>query len=117
MHGSRNRSKEREDDVFLSAVADSEDPNARRTVPADQAYDLLLRTLAAINSYRIHPFTKEADDLFHRLPKAAHRIGPRDCRIAASAVTGEFTVVTANTSDFGKVAEHLSTLQFVDWSR
>ena len=101
----------------LATVTDAESPNPRFRVSVPDAYRLLTSMLMGIAEIPLLPFDDQAEALFQSLPKAAHRIGPRDCRIAASAKVRGLTVVTANTQDFERIAESLPGLSLADWTR
>ena len=100
----------------LAAVADAESPSPRfKNISVADAYDLLLGIVAQAARLSVLPYTSGADILYAQIPKNIIRVGPRDCRIAASAVAGGMAVVTGNTRHFAQIAESLPQLRFVDW--
>ena len=70
----------------------------------------LVQTLAA---FQILPYTDEAEALYQSWPAKQKRVGPNDCRIAASAKTSGLTVITGNGKDFSTIPG----LDWQDWSR
>jgi len=77
------------------------------------AYDLLLETLRFLHGFQYLPHTPEAEALFQSWPASVKRIGTRDCRIAAAAITHGFTVITCNLSHF----QTIPNVSLEDWSR
>jgi tRNA(fMet)-specific endonuclease VapC len=59
------------------------------------------------------PFDLAAAQAFDDLRRQRVRIGTMDFRIAASALTRGFVVLTRNTIDFARVPG----LQYEDWTR
>jgi tRNA(fMet)-specific endonuclease VapC len=57
-------------------------------------------------------FDKQAAQEFQRLRKAHPRLGTMDLKISAIAIVNNATVLTRNTSDFGKIPN----LQIEDWT-
>ncbi|MGZ8846377.1 MAG: type II toxin-antitoxin system VapC family toxin [Pyrinomonadaceae bacterium] len=70
------------------------------TPQAPLAFDALIQCLEDISDYQILPYTDEDDRYFRALPANVKRQGPLDCRIASSAVSHDFLVITNNTDDF-----------------
>ncbi len=70
----------------------------------------LVRIIAA---FQILPYTDEAEQLYQSWTAKQKRVGPNDCRIAASAILAGFTVVTCNGKDFSTIPE----LIWQDWSQ
>ena len=81
------------------------------SLPAAQ--DLLIRLLVDITDYRIHPYNEQAAHVCASFSAKVKRVGSQDCRIAASAITAGWIVVTANRKDFAQIPG----VQFEDWSR
>lgn len=77
------------------------------------AHDFLIRIIADISSYQIHPYNAEAALIFASLPASVKRVDSQDCRIAASAIAAGWFVVTANHRHFSQIPG----VQFEDWSR
>ncbi|MBC8139733.1 MAG: PIN domain-containing protein [Fibrella sp.] len=100
----------------LATVADAEIPNPRyKSVTVADAYDLLIGLVTRATRFPILPYTNAAETLYRQLPKNILRVGPLDCRIAASAVASGMAVVTANTRHFTQIAGAMPELRFVDW--
>ena len=57
----------------------------------------LMRSLSTL---QILPYTDEAEQLYRSWTAKQKRVGPNDCRIAASALLAGFTVITCNGKDF-----------------
>ena len=70
----------------------------------------LIRSLSTL---QILPYTDEAEQLYQSWPAKQKRVGPNDCRIAASALLAGFTVVTCNGKDFSTIPG----LNWQDWSQ
>jgi predicted nucleic acid-binding protein len=64
------------------------------------AFDALIKFLNDVSEYQVLPYTDEDNEYFKNIPAKIKRKGPLDCKIAASAVTNNFVVITRNTSDF-----------------
>lgn len=69
--------------------------------------------VAVLSAFQILPYTDEAEALYQSWPAKQKRIGPNDCRIAASALTSGLTVITGNGKDFSLIPG----LAWQDWSR
>ncbi len=77
------------------------------------AYDLLLETLHFLHGFQYLPYTPEAESLFQSWPAAVKRVGTRNCRIAATALTHGFVVVTCNTRHF----QPIPGVRLENWSQ
>lgn len=76
-------------------------------------YGFLLKTLYALSQYQILPFDGGAFAAFQTIPINVRRaIGTRDSRIAASALSRDFTVITRNLQHFRQVPG----LRCEDWT-
>jgi predicted nucleic acid-binding protein len=64
------------------------------------AFNALIQFLEDISDYQVLPYTEADQEYFRNIPPNVKRQGPLDCRIAASAVSNGFIVVTRNTDDF-----------------
>ena len=110
----------RSPDVWLSAIAAEEMLtgvlallNANRDKPGTLFnYGLLINLLSFLGGMRIYPYDEKAVLLYQSFPASVKRIGPQDCRIAASAIAAGWIVVTANTRHFSQIPG----VQFEDWS-
>jgi predicted nucleic acid-binding protein len=77
-------------------------------------YRMLSKIIFALGQYQILPFDESAYEAFEKIPREVRRaIGTRDSRIAASALSKGFTVVTRNTEHFAMV----SGLKCDDWTK
>ena len=100
----------------LATVADAESPAPRyKGITVADAYDLLIGLVTQTTQFPVLPYTEAAEVLYRQLPRGIVRLGPRDCRIAASAVASGMAVVTSNTRHFAQIAGALPELRFVDW--
>lgn len=72
----------------------------------------LAELVKALAAFQILPYTDEAEQLYQSWPAKQKRVGPNDCRIAASAILAGFTVVTCNGKDFSTIPG----LNWQDWS-
>lgn len=107
-------------DVWLSSIAAEERVRGainliQRTrdqsgFPVAQSF--LVRLLADLSSYDLHPYNAEALLVFASFSAQVKRVGTQDCRIAASAIAAGWVVVTANTRHFSQIPG----VQFEDWS-
>jgi predicted nucleic acid-binding protein len=68
-----------------------------------EAYSRLVQLLRFLNAWQILEFDEIANRLFQAFPASIKRIGANDCRIAASALHHNFTVVTCNLSHYSRV--------------
>jgi predicted nucleic acid-binding protein len=75
------------------------------------AFNALTKFLDDLSDYQILPYTEKDDAYFKKLPAKVKRKGSMDCRIAASAVNNEFTVITENTDHFEDTGA-----KFQDWT-
>lgn len=98
-----------DNDVWVSVVTVYEilivgivgELNRRLNTPqAPLAFDALIQCLEDVADYQVLPYTTEDDQYFRALPANVKRRGPLDCRIASSAVSNDYLVVTNNTYDF-----------------
>lgn len=87
---------------------------AQVSTPTHQvaSYAELKRQLRSYCFISILDFDDRAVVEFERLQKAKIRIGTMDLKIAAIALANDVTLLTRNTTDFGKVPD----LKFEDWS-
>ena len=73
-------------------------------------YEMLARSIRDLSHYQILPFDQAAAILFSGWPAQVLRHGRQDCRIAASAMAYNMTVVTAD-KDFS----HIPGIKWEDW--
>ena len=76
------------------------------------SYSNLQATDTFFKNLNVLPYTSEAQALFKQLRKQRVRIGTRDLRIAAIALSVNSTIVTRNRRDF----EQVPKLQIEDWT-
>ena len=67
----------------------------------------------ALHRFQILPYTSEAEQIFQSLSPKVKRVGTQDCRIAATARSKGYIVVTANVSDF----ERIGIVSIEDWTQ
>jgi predicted nucleic acid-binding protein len=60
----------------------------------------LIQLLDDISDYQVLAYTDQDDAYFRGIPANVKRQGPLDCRIASSAVSNNYVVVTNNVNDF-----------------
>ena len=72
----------------------------------------LAALVAVFSTFQILPYTDEAEVLYQSWPAKQKRVGPNDCRIAASAIVAGLTVVTCNQKDFSIIPG----VEWQDWS-
>lgn len=85
---------------------------ARRQEDVIAAYQELESSVKLLRALPILPFDVAAASKFAELRNTYRRLGTKDLRIAAIALSHNATVVTCNTADFGQI----EGLQFEDWS-
>ncbi len=73
----------------------------------------LAELIPALAAFQILPYTDEAEQLYQSWLPKIKRVGPNDCRIAASAILAGFTVITGNGKDFSTIPGAI----WEDWSR
>lgn len=80
------------------------------------AYDLLLKVKLALSKPQVLPFDDAAYAEYVKIPRGIEKtVKTRDCRIAAIAVSRDFTVITKNTQDFARIQQAIP-VKFLDWS-
>ncbi|MGK7927053.1 MAG: type II toxin-antitoxin system VapC family toxin [Spirulina sp.] len=109
------------ENLFLTIVSAEEQVRGRLSVirrassPQDAiiAYRRLRTLLDDLKNVNLLDFSEEAATIYERLVRQKIRIGTRDLRIAAIALSVEGIVVTRNRRDFEKVPG----LNLDDWTR
>jgi predicted nucleic acid-binding protein len=111
------------DQVWLSAIAVEEMLDGARAVinrergkgrsGLEKAYSDLDKVIKHIARFNVLPYSNEADALFKSWPSKVKRVGEKDCRTAALAITRNMIVVTCNAKDFSAIPG----CRFEDWSR
>ena len=77
-----------------------------------QGYERLIQVLRNFSTMQVLTFDEDAAVRFRQLRAKRVRIGTMDLRIASTALSVDFTVLTRNFADFEKVPG----LQFEDWT-
>jgi tRNA(fMet)-specific endonuclease VapC len=77
-----------------------------------EGYQLLYRLIQELSEYQIVPFEEEDRKIYSEFPKAVRRLGSNDCRIAATALRRELTVVTRNLRHFAQIPSCIAE----DWT-
>jgi tRNA(fMet)-specific endonuclease VapC len=81
-------------------------------VPHAQAYERLMATVELFGLFPLVPFDVAGESRFQQLRVARLRVGTKDLKIAAIALTNNLTVLTRNRRDFGRIPG----LAMDDWS-
>lgn len=74
-----------------------------RTSKVTQHYEFLRNLISDLNKFQILPYDNHAEAIYQTMSPAIKRIGTKDCRIAASAISRNFTVITRNVDDFRRI--------------
>lgn len=101
-------------EVLRGALASVAEAESSATLSLPTRYRFLAQLIQGISRFAIHPYAEEAEALYRSWPKSLHRIGPNDCRIAASAIVDGLIILTCNASDFAQIAAHDPGLSFLD---
>jgi tRNA(fMet)-specific endonuclease VapC len=86
---------------------------ARKTQGIVRGYELMELILESFRCFPALPFDDAAADVYDSLRTQKIRIGTMDLRIAAIAIAKQCTLLSRNTSDFGRVPG----LMIADWTR
>ena len=78
-----------------------------------RGYELMDQVAQTFTLLPVLPFNSDAALIFERLRTQRLRIKVMDLRIAAIALSRDLTLLTRNTSDFGKIND----LRTEDWTR
>jgi predicted nucleic acid-binding protein len=73
----------------------------------------LANLIRSLSTLQILPYTDAAEQLYQSWTAKQKRVGPNDCRIAASATLAGFTVITCNGKDFSTIPGII----WQDWSQ
>jgi tRNA(fMet)-specific endonuclease VapC len=57
----------------------------------------------ALHRFQVVSYTSEIEQIYQSMSWEQKRVGTQDCRIAATAIALDYTVVTANKADFVKI--------------
>jgi tRNA(fMet)-specific endonuclease VapC len=85
---------------------------AKKPAGVVRAYGMFQRILADFASRQVLSFDDSAANVFQSLRKQGVRIGTMDLRIAATALSHGYRVLTRNTADF----EQVPGLTVEDWT-
>lgn len=85
---------------------------ARSSEGVLRGYQIMAEVLATYADAQVLPFDAQAEGVFAALRSQKVRIGTMDLRIAAIALSRDFTVLTCNLTDFGQVPG----LRIEDWT-
>ncbi|RUT09905.1 hypothetical protein DSM106972_004000 [Dulcicalothrix desertica PCC 7102] len=77
------------------------------------AYQEFEELFEALHRFQILPYTSEAEQIYQSLSPKVKRVGTQDCRIAATACSKGYIVVTANVGDF----ERIGIVSIEDWTQ
>ncbi len=81
--------------------------------PFGRESQFLADLISAFAAFQILPYTDEAERLYQSWLARQKRVGPNNCRIAASAILAGFTVITGNGKDFSAIPGAV----WEDWSQ
>lgn len=84
--------------------------------PLGRECQLLTRLMAVLSVFPILSYTDEAERLYLSWSAKQRRVGPSDCRIAASALSAGLIIVTCNQKDFSAIPGVRPGVNLQDWS-
>ncbi len=84
-----------------------------RKRPVERESRFLADWMRSLSTLQILPYTNEAEQLYQSWTAKQKRVGPNDCRIAASTILAGFTVITCNGKDFSAIPG----VAWQDWSQ
>ncbi len=84
-----------------------------RSRPLGRESLFLADLMRGLSAFSLLPYTDDAEALYRSWPARQKRVGPNDCRVAASAILAGFTVVTCNGKDFSGIP----SVVWEDWSK
>lgn len=87
--------------------------NPKRAAMAARDCAFLRQIMRDLTDFQILPYDEAARQIFAGMTAAEKRVGGNDCKIAASAMSRNFTVVTRNTKDFLQIRGVLCE----DWTK
>jgi tRNA(fMet)-specific endonuclease VapC len=85
----------------------------RKTLAVINVYQQFEELSKALQSFQVLPYTIESEHIYQSLPTKVKRIGTQDCRIAATACSKGYTLVTVNVFDFKRIG--IAPVE--DWTR
>jgi tRNA(fMet)-specific endonuclease VapC len=68
-----------------------------------EKYGIFEELFNDLHRFNLVAYDTNAQQVFQAMTAAQKRIGVRDCRIAATAIALDYTIVTANVQDFQKI--------------
>lgn len=101
------------EEMVKGALASINYERSRSGSQVETASRFFLMLIEEVARFQLLPYTNQAERLFQSWPAAVRRVGPNDCRIAASAIVHGYTVVTCNGKDFSRIPG----VTFEDWSQ
>lgn len=112
------------DEIWISSVAVEEllrgylaevarEPRKRSAPNWDVVSGGLIEVIRVLGEFNILPYDDRAEEHYRRFDAAIRRIGRTDCRVAASAIVHQMTVVSRNVRDFARIPG----VAVEDWSR
>jgi tRNA(fMet)-specific endonuclease VapC len=99
------------EEIIQGALAAIQKLRQKSTVT--NAYKYFEELFEALHCFQILPYTDEAEQIYQSLSAKVKRIGTQDCRIAATACSREYILITANVADF----ERIGIVQIEDWTQ
>ncbi len=108
------------DDIFVAIISFHEQimgwnaslQRARRVAGVVQGYARMARVMEYFSTMQVLPFDAAAANEFENFRRQRIRVGAMDLRIAATALSRNYIVLTRNFADFEKVPG----FQFEDWT-
>lgn len=86
--------------------------NSRRAASSERDCAFLRNIMRDLSDFQILPYDEAAKQIFNAMTAAEKRVGGNDCKIAASAISRGFTVVTRNVKDFAQI----KGVVYADWT-
>ena len=77
--------------------------NPKRSAMAARDCAFLRQIMRDVTHFQILPYDDSARQIFAGMMAAEKRVGGNDCKIAASAMSRNFTVITRNIRDFAQI--------------
>ena len=84
--------------------------------PYGRESEFLAKLIKTLSVFQILTYTDEAEQLYLSWTAKQKRVGPNDCRIAASAITADLVIVTCNQKDFSTIPGVQMGVNLQDWS-
>lgn len=68
-----------------------------------ESYDLLQRTIEQVTQFQVAPVDEAALAIYQTYPASVLRVGKQDCKIAATAASRGWIVITRNARHFDRI--------------